>query len=153
VDVALQQALSNAGVFVLATNCTGCRPRKRSLSFSQPVCICTQPRCAGVADQERSTCCSSQPRLCSKWVTHPALKLNARVMPIRHTASSQPNIATLRKNASGSIDGEAIQKDITGANGTPPINSAAITGMTPHEQNGLKAPTAVASKMDTIGLP
>jgi hypothetical protein len=43
------------------------------------------------------------------------------------------------------MEGEAIQKDITGASGTPLISSDAITGMTPHEQKGLKAPRTVAS--------
>jgi hypothetical protein len=62
-------------------------------------------------------------------------------------------VATLRKKASGSIEGEAIQNDITGANGTPPMSRAAIMGMTPHEQKGLKAPTAVARRMATSGLP
>jgi hypothetical protein len=60
-------------------------------------------------------------------------------------------VATLKKNTSGSIEGEAIQKDITGARGTPPINRVATTGMTPQEQKGLKAPTAVARKIATIG--
>jgi len=45
------------------------------------------------------------------------------------------------------MEGDAIQNDITGANGTPLISSAAMTGMTPQEQKGLKAPTAVASRM------
>jgi hypothetical protein len=61
-------------------------------------------------------------------------------------------VVTLRKNISGSIDGEAIQKDMTGAKGTPLINSAAMTGITPQEQNGLKAPTAVARMMAITGL-
>jgi hypothetical protein len=61
-------------------------------------------------------------------------------------------VAVLRKNISGSMDGDPIQKDITGANGTPPINKDAITGITPHEQNGLKAPTTVANNIDTIGF-
>ena len=58
---------------------------------------------------------------------------------------------TLRKKISGSIEGDAIQKDMTGGNGTPPINNAAITGITPHEQNGLNAPTSVAKKIAASG--
>jgi hypothetical protein len=50
------------------------------------------------------------------------------------------------------MDGDAIQKDITGASGTPLMSNDAITGMTPHEQKGLKAPTIVASKTAVIGL-
>jgi hypothetical protein len=69
----------------------------------------------------------------------------------RHTANSQPIALTLKKKASGSIEGEAIQNDITGANGTPLIRSVAITGMTPQEQKGLNAPTAVANSMAIIG--
>jgi hypothetical protein len=49
------------------------------------------------------------------------------------------------------MEGEAIQKDITGARGTPPIKRAAITGITPQEQKGLKAPTAVARMMAVTG--
>ena len=41
---------------------------------------------------------------------------------------------------------------MTGANGTPPINKDAITGMTPQEQNGLNAPTKVARNTDTKGV-
>ena len=55
----------------------------------------------------------------------------------------------LRKNISGSIDGDAIQKDMTGARGTPPINKEAITGITPQEQNGLMPPNKVARSIDT----
>jgi len=49
------------------------------------------------------------------------------------------------------MEGDAIQKAITGGRGTPAINKAAITGITPHEQKGLKAPTSVASKIAAIG--
>ena len=50
------------------------------------------------------------------------------------------------------MDGEAIQNDITGARGTPLINRDAMTGITPQEQKGLKAPTTVASTMAVMGL-
>jgi hypothetical protein len=49
------------------------------------------------------------------------------------------------------MEGEANQKDITGARGTPPMSSAATTGMTEHEQSGLKAPTRVASIIAITG--
>jgi hypothetical protein len=50
------------------------------------------------------------------------------------------------------MDGEANQKDITGASGTPPMSNEAITGITPHEQKGLNAPTMVANIIAIIGL-
>ena len=102
-------------------------------------------------ERRRKTCPVSQPRCTARWVTRPAARLNAKVESRRHRASFQPRAATLRKKISGSIDGEAIQNDITGANGTPLKSSAAITGITPHEQKGLNAPTAVAKKMAMIG--
>jgi hypothetical protein len=58
---------------------------------------------------------------------------------------------TLRKKISGSIEGEATQKVITGAKGTPPINSVVTTGITPQEQNGLKAPTIAANPIAASG--
>jgi hypothetical protein len=88
----------------------------------------------------------------TKWVIRPAPKLSSNVAARRQTASSHPIIPTLKKKISGSIDGEAIQKDITGARGTPLISSDAITGMTPQEQNGLKAPTTVARIIAVNGL-
>jgi hypothetical protein len=69
----------------------------------------------------------------------------------RQIAKFQPIVPTLKKKISGSIDGDAIQKAITGGSGTPPINKAAMTGITPHEQKGLKAPTRVASNIAVIG--
>jgi hypothetical protein len=50
------------------------------------------------------------------------------------------------------MDGEAIQKDMTGASGTPAIKRAVITGITPHEQKGLNAPSKVARSTATIGF-
>jgi hypothetical protein len=49
------------------------------------------------------------------------------------------------------MEGDANQKDITGARGTPPINNEATTGMTEDEHSGLKAPKKVAKKIATIG--
>jgi hypothetical protein len=81
----------------------------------------------------------------------PAPKLSKKVLTSRHTASFHPSTDTLRKNISGSMEGEATQKEKTGARGTPPISKAEITGITPHEQNGLKAPRTVARKIETQG--
>jgi len=52
-----------------------------------------------------------------------------------------------------SPNGDAIQKAITGANGTPAPSSAAISGITPQEQNGEIAPTSAASSVARHGLP
>jgi hypothetical protein len=49
------------------------------------------------------------------------------------------------------MEGEAIQKAMTGGKGTPPMRRDATTGITPHEQNGLKAPTTVASPIAVRG--
>lgn len=89
----------------------------------------------------------------ARCVRYPATRLMANVETRRQTASSIPIMELLRKKISGSIDGDAIQNDITGASGTPPVSSEVITGITPHEQNGLNAPTHVARKIDRIGLP
>ncbi|MBW2251310.1 MAG: hypothetical protein JRF60_11945 [Deltaproteobacteria bacterium] len=51
------------------------------------------------------------------------------------------------------MEGDAIQKDMTGAKGTPLINSAAITGITPQEQKGLKAPTTDQQRCDNRNYP
>lgn len=48
--------------------------------------------------------------------------------------------------------GEATQNAIAGASGRPLINKPATIGMTAHEQNGLNAPTAVASNMESPTL-
>ena len=88
----------------------------------------------------------------NRCVKYPADKLIKKVATNLHTDKFHPIDAVLRKNISGSIDGDAIQNDITGARGTPPISSDVIIGTTPQEQNGLNAPTIVASKIETIGF-
>lgn len=79
----------------------------------------------------------------------PAKRLIINVDANLHIAKFQPSVETLKKNISGSIEGEASQKDITGARGTPLINKDAIIGITEHEQNGLNAPTNVAKIIET----
>jgi hypothetical protein len=81
---------------------------------------------------------------------NPEKRLIINVDTSLHKARSHHDTELLKKKISGSIDGDAIQNDITGAIGTPPISSELITGITPHEHNGLKAPTAVASKTEII---
>jgi hypothetical protein len=49
--------------------------------------------------------------------------------------------------------GDAIQNDMTGASGTPLISSPAMIGITVQEQNGLKAPTAVAKRTASPSRP
>jgi hypothetical protein len=61
-------------------------------------------------------------------------------------------VATLKKKISGSIEGDAIQNDITGANGTPLNSNPLMIGITVQEQNGLNAPTAVANRIAITGL-
>jgi hypothetical protein len=83
---------------------------------------------------------------------YPENKLIRNVEDIRQIASFHPMVATLKKKISGSIDGEAIQKLITGPKGTPPIKRDVITGITLHEQNVENAPTTVERKMAISGL-
>ena len=87
----------------------------------------------------------------AKCVMNPAIRLKRSVLTRRHTAKFQPMVPTLKKKISGSMEGDAIQKDMTGAKGTPLINSAAMIGITPQEQKGLKAPTTVARRIAAIG--
>ncbi len=56
-------------------------------------------------------------------------------------------------NIAGSISGEASQKAITGASGTPIESSAAINGMTPQEQKGDSAPISAALTIIVTGCP
>jgi hypothetical protein len=51
------------------------------------------------------------------------------------------------------MEGEASQKDMTGARGTPPASNDQIIGITPQEQKGLKAPTMIATNIETTGRP
>ena len=60
---------------------------------------------------------------------------------------------TVSVKISGSIVGDAIQNDMTGASGTPLIKRPAMIGMTVQEQNGLKAPTAVARSTEKASRP
>jgi hypothetical protein len=64
-------------------------------------------------------------------------------------ARLKPKVAVENKKISGSMDGLASQKAMTGAKGTPEAIRAAITGMMEQEQNGAKAPMAVAINMAT----
>ena len=52
-----------------------------------------------------------------------------------------------------SMIGDAMQKAITGARGTPDASMAAIRGITPHEQKGDNAPASEAAKIVAQGLP
>src|SRR3990172_9572413 len=103
---------------------------------------------AGRRAEGRRTSAPSTPARVSRSVRGPAPRLRASVAPRRASASGQPSLATVSTKISGSMVGEAIQNDMTGASGTPASRSPLTTGITVHEQKGLKAPTAVASAMD-----
>jgi hypothetical protein len=49
--------------------------------------------------------------------------------------------------------GEDIQNAITGARGTPDASMAAISGITPHEQKGERAPAREAATIVSQDLP
>jgi len=66
---------------------------------------------------------------------------------------SSPKMGLIKKNIWGSIKGDAIQKAITGARGTPAANRPAINGITPHEQKGESAPKAAAIIIARTGWP
>ena len=57
------------------------------------------------------------------------------------------------RNIEGSISGDASQNAITGASGTPIASSAAISGITPQEQNGDSAPIRAAATIMVGRLP
>jgi hypothetical protein len=83
---------------------------------------------------------------------NPPAKLKKKVAINRAIARGQPREATLRKKISGSIEGEAIQKDITAPSGTPAMSREVMTGITLQEQKGLNAPMIVPSNMDKKAL-
>ena len=60
------------------------------------------------------------------------------------TANPTPRLPAITKNCVGSINGEAIQKAMTGASGTPAAKRPAMSGITPHEQKGVRPPTTAA---------
>ena len=68
-------------------------------------------------------------------------------------AKPRPTPAAVSTNISGSMIGDASQKAMTGASGTPARSIAAMRGMTPHEQNGDRAPTTAARTTVRPGLP
>jgi hypothetical protein len=85
-------------------------------------------------------------------VMYPAARLNNKVATSLAIARFQPINPTLNVNISGSIEGEAIQKDMIGARGTPLKSKPAMIGTTVQEQNGLNAPTRVATRIATPTL-
>ena len=56
----------------------------------------------------------------------------------------QPSVPLVIKNMAGSIKGEDSQNAITALNGAPIARSAAINGITSHEQKGDKPPKKAA---------
>ena len=69
------------------------------------------------------------------------------------TANSVPTTPAVSTNMDGSMTGEARQKAITADSGTPMYSKAAISGMTPQEQNGDTPPAAAASRIMTVVDP
>ena len=51
------------------------------------------------------------------------------------------------------MTGDASQNAMTAESGTPIASSAAINGMTPHEQNGDSPPKIAAIRIIVIGEP
>ncbi len=68
-------------------------------------------------------------------------------------ANPKPMPTEVRTKISGSMIGEAIQKAITGASGTPAASNEATSGITPQEQNGESAPTRDAATIAETGEP
>src|ERR1700756_1621388 len=83
---------------------------------------------------------SSQPTRISSIVPNPASIPIPIAEIIFATAKPVPRVPAAMKNCVGSINGDEIQKAITGANGTPALRSPATSGITPQEQNGSRAP-------------
>ena len=69
------------------------------------------------------------------------------------SVNARPKTGNIRKNICGSIKGDASQKAITGANGTPARSKPAIIGTTPQEQKGEIAPNIAAARIALIGFP
>ena len=66
------------------------------------------------------------------------------------TAKPAPSTPVVRMNIDGSMIGEASQNAMTALNGTPMASRAAMSGITPHEQNGDSAPARAATPTSAI---
>ena len=95
----------------------------------------------------------SQPRRSMARTTKPAIKPMAMVAIVLAMVKPRPMPAAVSTNISGSMMGDAIQNAMTGARGTPATSMAAISGITPQEQNGDRAPTRAAATTALTGLP
>ncbi len=69
------------------------------------------------------------------------------------TANSRLRPAAVTTNMSGAISGDDSQKAMTGGSGMPMASSAAISGITPHEQNGDSAPNSAAATTIAAARP
>jgi len=78
------------------------------------------------------------------------IPMAAKVFASVISAPSTPQVRTI---ISGSITGDAKQKAITGASGTPARNNAAINGTTPQEQKGDSAPKRAPVMIAVSCLP
>jgi hypothetical protein len=93
------------------------------------------------------------PRVVSTWVAKPPNRPIEMAASVLATAKCSPSTPEVRTNIAGSMTGEASQNAMTGPSGTPMASSAAISGMTPQEQNGDSAPNAAASTIMVTGRP
>ncbi len=69
------------------------------------------------------------------------------------TAKSNPRVATVTENITGSVTGDDNQNAITGASGTPDANNPDMSGKTVTPQTGITAPTIDAISMDLNLFP
>ena len=69
------------------------------------------------------------------------------------SANSKPSTPVVSTNIDGSITGEASQNAITADRGTPIASSAAMSGITPQEQNGESPPASAPSRIIRTGAP
>ena len=96
---------------------------------------------------------SNTERRITVWVAKPATRPMPNAANNFVMVNGKPKIGIIRKNICGSISGDASQKAITGASGTPAPRSPAMIGTTPQEQNGDTAPKTAASTTERRGFP
>jgi hypothetical protein len=78
-------------------------------------------------------------------VPKPPMRPMAMAAKALKRAKPSPSVPRVSTNIEGSMRGEASQKAMTAGNGTPMTSRAAMSGMTPQEQKGEKAPTMLAT--------
>ncbi len=94
---------------------------------------------------------SSRPARSRPSVAKPAKSPMKSAATVLARVKGRPTTTVISTNISGSMIGEAMAKAMTAESGTPAASSAAISGTTPQEQKGDKAPKAAASTMVRTG--